>query len=231
MIKTIQNKGAYSSKLTFLSRLYQRSGRAIYRNIPIIPSEKRYNITLCHEKKFIWFRVAKVGMSTILDLLARSNTKIDAEYPSNCHYPPTLYKAYFKFAMVRNPWDRLVSCWKDKVLKNNHFKFSKEERSSMNEFKNFVEYVSKINVKNCDRHIRLQSELIDLNNIDFIGRFENFNTDLTEVLIKLEIDDVEIEEKNVSNIGKHYKEYYDDELRKKVAKIYSKDIMLFSYNF
>ena len=149
MIKTIQNKGTYSSKLTFLSRLYQRSSRAIYRNIPIIPSEKRYNITLSHEIFFIWFRVAKVGTSTILDPLARSNIKIDAEYPSNCHYPPTLYKVYFKFAMVRNPWDRLVSCWKDKVLKNNFYNFSEDERLRMKEFKNFVEYVSKINVKNC----------------------------------------------------------------------------------
>ena len=101
----------------------------------------------------------------------------------------------------------------------------------MSDFKNFVEYISTLDIKKCDIHIRLQSELIDLNNVDYIGRFENFDTDFKEILSILDINEFEIERINASNIGKHYKEYYDDELRDKVAKIYSKDIMLLSYSF
>lgn len=231
MISTKKVEGGYSSKLTYGSKLYQRASRFLYRNIPIIPSQKRYNLTICNEKKFIWFRVAKVGTRTILNKFTESNIILDAEHPYNCRYPTTHYCSYFKFAFVRNPWDRLVSCWKDKVLKNNSYHFSEDERLKMKDFRYFVDYVSKLNIKKCDIHIRLQSELIDLNNIDYLGRFENFDSDFNEILKILQIDSTDIKRKNVSNIGKYYKDYYDDELMEKVSKIYSKDIMLFSYTF
>jgi len=230
MIKTDPNTKE-GTKFTLLSLLYEATSRALVGVIPIIPSQKRYFITLSHEKKFLWFRVAKVGTRTILNILRKSDFKLHADQALNCHYPSKLYYDYFKFAFVRNPWDRLVSCWKNKVLKSNLYNFSEDERLRMKEFRNFVEYVSKLDIKHCDVHLKLQSELIDLNNIDFIGRFENFNDDLNEVLNKLEIEIDEIEKKNVSNFGKDYKDYYDEELIEIVARIYSKDIMLFSYTF
>lgn len=229
MIVTKKVEDGYSTKLTYGSRLYQKASRFLYRNIPIIPSQKKYNLTICHEKKFVWFRVAKVGTRTILHKFTESEIMLDAEHPYNCHYPADMFSSYFKFAFVRNPWDRLVSCWKDKVVRNNMYNFSEDERIKMKDFRYFVDYVSKLDIKKCDIHIRLQSELIDLNNIDYLGRFEKFDSDFREILEYLKIDNNEIKRINVSNIGKDYTEYYDDELMEKVADIYSKDIMLFSY--
>lgn len=34
------------------------------------------------------------------------------DYVNNCYISPTLYAAYFKFAVVRNPYDRVVSFWR-----------------------------------------------------------------------------------------------------------------------
>jgi len=230
MIKTIP-KTKKGEQLTLLSNFYQITSRALVKVIPINPSQKRYNITLSHEKKFIWFRVAKVGTRTILNILRRSDIKLDAENALDCHYPLALYKDYLKFAFVRNPWDRLVSCWKNKVVNNNSFNFSEEERLKMNDFRNFVLYVSNLDINTCNKHFRSQSELIDLNNIDYLGHFETFESDLKEILKILNIENYEITKKNASNFGKYYKDYYDEELIEIVANIYRKDIMLFSYSF
>ena len=77
----------------------------------------------------------------------------------------------------------------------------------------------------------LQSELIDLNNIDFIGRFENFDSDLLLIMQKLGIEEIKIEKKNASNTGKDYKEYYDDELIKIAGEKFMEEIKFGNYSF
>lgn len=231
MIKTVKMKNGRSSKLTFLSTVYQSASKNLIRFFPYVPSDCPYNITICHEKQFVWFRVAKVGTRTIFNVFDNANITLDAEHPMFCHYPANLYKGYFKFAFVRNPWDRLASCWRNKVIDNNYFKFSKDRLLLMQEFGDFVEFVSDLDIETCDHHIRLQSKLIDLNNVDYIGRFENFEEDLLEVIQTIGFDSVRIEKHNSSKNKQDYRAYYDEGLKEKVANIYRKDINLFSYQF
>ena len=101
----------------------------------------------------------------------------------------------------------------------------------MKDFKNFVEFVSQFDLENCDRHLRLQSELIDMNNIDYIGRFENFNEDLLVILNEIGLENSKISKLNSSNIGSYYKDYYDNDLKNRVGEMYRKDIMKFNYDF
>jgi hypothetical protein len=231
MIRTIKKKkGALSSELTKPSAMYQWASRRLLRYFRYFPSDEQYNITICHEKKFIWFRVAKVGTRTIFNVFDKANITLDAEHPFLCHYPANLYRDYFKFAFVRNPWDRLVSCWHNKVIDDNYFKFSNDVRIKMQNFANFVDYVTELDINKCDLHLRLQSKLIDLNNVDYIGRFENFSSDLSEVIQTLGLGKIEIEKKNTSSTKRDYRDYYDKNLRQKVAKLYSKDIRIFSYD-
>jgi hypothetical protein len=228
MLKTLETK---SAQLTMPSAMYQKVSSILINSFPYIPSDHRYNITICHEKKFIWFRVAKVGTRTIFEIFEKANLKLDANRAMWCHYPVNLYGGYLKFAFVRNPWDRLVSSWYDKVVKYNYFKFSNETRLKMQDFNYFVDHVSDLDINKCDHHICLQSKLIDLNNIDYIGRFENFESDLSEVMQILKIGEITIEKRNASINKSHYKDYYDESLIQKVAKIYYKDIKMFSYDF
>ena len=84
--------------------------------IPLLPAPGTYNLTISHAKKFLWYRVAKVGTRTILHHLKKQNVSLDVEHASFIRYTPSLYHDYFKFAFVRNPWDRVVSCWAEKIL-------------------------------------------------------------------------------------------------------------------
>src|SRR5580765_3342619 len=78
--------------------------------MPLLPSAGRYSLTISHKQKFLWFRVAKAGNRTILNHLEQKALPMDAPRATFVHYCPRLYADYFKFAFVRNPWDRLVSC-------------------------------------------------------------------------------------------------------------------------
>ena len=231
MIKTVKQNGALSNRLTRSARTYQKASSFFLDSFPYAPSEQKYNITLCHEKKFIWFRVAKVGTRTVFDVLRKANIELDAEHPMFCHYPVRKYSNYFKFAFVRNPWDRLVSAWHNKVVDSNYFQFSDRELSQMQQFDSFIDYLQDQDVQTCDQHLRLQTRLIDLNNIDFIGRFEHFEKDVEAVLQALDLGPVIIGRNNSSLNRKDYRECYSEKMMQKAGDIYFKDINLFSYQF
>jgi len=103
---------------------------------------------------------------------------------------------YFKFAFVRNPFDRLVSCYKDKVRKelqhNGRYYFDTRYakfllrgasgfsfRPSMT-FSDFVLAVSRIPDALADGHFRSQYHYLYREPTccpDYIGRFENADSD------------------------------------------------------
>lgn len=196
-----------------------------------LPSERGYNITVSHDQKFIWFRVAKAGTRTILKHLRDKNVKLDVEHASDVHYPKKKYQDYYKFAFVRNPWDRLVSCWHNKVLKENYFQFTGDERNKVREFGEFVRFVQAQDLDNADRHLRHQASLINLNDIDYLGRLETFEGDLRQITDNLGLTQGVIEPKNVSVKKQTYQNYYTPDLVDRVSRLYRKDIQVFGYTF
>ncbi len=231
MIRTVNGADGLSERLTPTSAFYQKVASFLTGRIPLTPSQGKYNLTISHERKFLWFRVAKVGTRTIFDLFERSGVRLDAEHALNCRYPEGLYRGYFAFAFVRNPWDRLVSCWLNKVVHSNHFGFSGERLAEMQEFRAFVDFVGEQNIESGDSHIRLQSRAIDLNRVDCVGRFERFEEDLREIMQNIGIRVADIGRKNRSKDSAAYRSYYDPELREKIAEIYRQDIRIFGYDF
>ncbi len=216
-------------RLEYTGRIAQALYRALAR-IPGLPFCGPFNLTTSDEKKFIWFRVAKVGTRTILNHLQNSGVKLAVERAASIYYCPHLYPGYFKFAFVRNPWDRLVSCWNDKVVNLNHFQFSDADLEKMRRFENFVEFVAGLDLGTCDRHLQLQSRLIDLAHVDYVGRMETFEADLRRVCARLKIPHDRIIARNTS--GKSpYQQYYTPALREKVAELYAPDIQIFGYQF
>ncbi len=227
-MKTIPGKpGRLDKKSKTVQRLYK-----LINKVPFIPSAGRYKLTVSHSRKFIWFRVPKAGSSTILSHLRESDVHLDMERAGRIHYPVKLYKDYFKFAFVRNPWARLVSCWQNKVIDSNvEFDFEETELKRMQHFEAFVDFVASLDIDKCNSHLRSQTALIDLNNIDYLGRMETFGDDVNHIFRRLGLNEKEVVPRNVTANKKPYQDYYSRELAAKVSQIYRKDIQIFGYRF
>lgn len=228
MLETVDIPDYNNTTLTFKSKIFQKMIGMVPKTV--IPSLGVYNLTICKEKQFVWFRVAKVGTRSIYTILKEQEFRLDADHTYNRQYIPHVYRDYYKFAFVRNPYDRLVSTWKDKILQINYFGFNEEEYKKMKEFKSFVNWVSQFEIETADSHLRTQHSLIDLNHIDFIGRFERFEEDLSIILKRFNIAYNTIPKINSTSNKQHYSSFYTEELRQQVYDIYEKDFLIFNYD-
>jgi len=163
---------------------------------------------------------------------------------------------FFVFSFVRNPFSRIVSRYlhltyflkeQKKIAKNrglvlgswaernfnDFFKVMKLDESADNfSFTNFTKFAMETH----DNHWMVQFELlkkysnINVENFNFIGRFENLQEDFNTVCDKIGIPRQKLPRENATE-HKHYTEYYDDETREIVANKYAKDIEYFGYEF
>ena len=186
-------------------------------------AKKRYYLSYSFKHKALWFRVYKVGTRTI-----DNRIKADAEgryiYSSAVAYLPAMYESYFKFAFVRNPVDRFVSGWTDKVLNQNYYKFDEATHSQMKQLSNFIIWVKQFDLEKSDEHLMAQYALIDTNNLNFLGRFERFEEDFAFVAKQIGLGDYNLEKLNVSN--KKSSDVSEIDMRA-IAQLYAKDIRLF----
>lgn len=145
----------------------------------------------------------------------------------------------FSFGFVRNPYARAVSSFK---LHSNE-KLVNEWRSGKVR-KNFKQYLKILEKQNLNPSYEFMSPeflmacqqypfLIDDHHsvkVNFIGKVENIQNDINIVTKKLNLKKIIIPHLNKTNV-KNYVEYYDDECKDIVAKIYKKDIEYFNYQF
>ena len=68
---------------------------------------------------------------------------------------------------------------------------------------------------------------------DFIGKYENLQTDFDTICDKLKVDRRVLPKRNKSRKRKtqNYTEFYDDDVKNKVGEMFIKDIDLLKYNF
>jgi hypothetical protein len=194
---------------------------------------------ISHRKKFIFVHINKTAGTSIMKALAEYSdsgkgqkhemlyrilpsdgfsNKSGLNLISQCKQSP---KKYFKFAFVRNPWDRAVSGFKYQVLKRGKYT------------KNFNRYLQvHTNIPFLSSHNQLDWITNEKNEVklDFIGRFENLQEDFNIICDKIGIPKQQLPHKNKSK-HKSYTEYYDDETRQIVAEKYAKDIEYFGYEF
>ena len=182
----------------------------------------RYNVTGSKEHNFLWFRVAKTGTRSLLSVL-------EEEAPLDYNHDwlkPTEKQLdeRFCFTFVRNPWDRLVSTYFDKVGR----KLLYQPCWGKN-FEYFVDFIADLNLETADRHIRLQSTLFPRKHMDFVGCFEDLQTDVSKVFAEIGIQR-KLPHRNATKKA-HYSTYYNQRLEAVVRRKYMQDIEYFGYDF
>jgi Sulfotransferase family len=176
--------------------------------------------------KFAYFVVPKTGSRSVIYLL-RQHLDHTVDEAHNAHYNGSRWKGYFKFAFVRNPWDRLVSCYMDKAKTAIYLPL--RECWEMT-FEEFVEWLERQDLLDADIHIRPQISFVPTEEINYIARFENFNEDILYIFWRLGVKDFWIPRWNATTHG-HYSTFYSDRTRDIVGRIYQQDIEAFGYQF
>jgi hypothetical protein len=201
---------------------------------------KKHKISYSNENKFVWFHTPKCGTRSIIEFL-KKNTKLKVNEASTVgveHYIEIEnFSSYFKFAFVRNPWSRLVSCWHSKVEKcrnpkgPNRDHYYKQFGSILGyTFPEFVRYLDQESNVFRDPHWHPLYSYLPVKELDFVGKTENLKEDLYTVCDKIGIPRQELPHENKSD-RTHYTEYYDDETKQIVAEKYAKDIEYFGYEY
>ena len=159
-----------------------------------------------------------------------------------------LYPGLFTFAFVRNPWDRLVSCYRDKIggEVGGFTGFSEgagvahclarfDEFTAGMSFKAFVRAVAAIPDERADAHFRSQNTFVRTKagklGVDFIGRFERLQGDFAHVSRQVGLPSSVLPRLQAAKTAVNYVDYYDVEIRKLVASRFRDDIHTFSYEF
>jgi Sulfotransferase family len=140
-----------------------------------------------------------------------------------------IYQKLFKFSVIRNPWERMVS-----------FYFSPHRGLEWDrqEFINLVEKAKPLRFYICDgtspeeesEFIRTTTNNNLANNINALLRFESLNDDFKLITQRLGITTTEIPQLNKST-RMHYSYYYDDDLKDLVHEKFIEEIDYGKYQF
>ena len=202
--------------------------------------------------EFIFLRVRKVASTSMKAILLplcipgpqgrlahiKSRARLEWDYhkyASRAHddiravqkrRPAEKFDRYFKFAFVRNPWERLVSEYEFLLERPEHGRHARVKK--LGGFKQFIHMqIPRSDAYQVNMLCNRQGKLL----MDFVGKLENLQSDWQIVCERIGIPYQSLPRKNVTKHRRRYQEYYDDEGRQLVAEHWAREIELFEYNF
>jgi chondroitin 4-sulfotransferase 11 len=208
----------------------------------------------------VYVDIAKVASSSLkaafaavlgLDLGNVDGNPHELEYPRPTIVDPTgnrMFPGMYAFAFVRNPWDRLVSCYRDKIA-GEVADFTTMSASGVARclarfdafwagmpFEAFVRAVAAIPDADADEHFR--SQHCNLTNahgdiaVDFVGRYENLQSDFLRVARTIGLPPGITLPRLQSNPRRvDYAAFYTTATRDVVAARFARDVGEFGYQF
>ena len=140
---------------------------------------------------------------------------------------------YFTFAFVRNPFDRLYSCYKNKFVDKSGThsldQYPFNYFGHIASFEQFVKKVVRLPDIISDQHLISQYFQLYKHNVclvDSIGRFESLAKDFEPIRQKYQLGQLGHYNKSQSKVDE-WKSHYTEELAALVYRRYKKDFKLF----
>lgn len=231
----------YTSVLDYETRLwlYKLRHRSNYQKLryAIHPSSNgSFSLKAFDEYQCIFMHITKTAGTSVakglFNYLPYHYTAIDYRVI----YGRKIFNQYFKFAFVRNPWDRLYSAYRylmsggwnkdDENWRNNNI-------LKYNDFNHFIE--NWLNEENIMKHIHFMPQYYfvcdrkDHLLLNYLAYFETINEDFDHIASQLNIKS-NLSHHNASPVGS-YHDVYTQKTREIVAQVYAKDITMFGYDF
>jgi hypothetical protein len=159
-----------------------------------------------------------------------------------------LFPGLFTFAFVRNPWDRLVSCYRDKIRGEvdgyTYFTIRPGVANCLARFDafvpgmsfaDFVAAVASIPDEDADGHFRSQHTFVTDEEcrigVDFLGRFERLAEDFRLVQERIGLPRRRLPWLQKARNAARYTDFYNQETRRIVGERFRRDIEMFGYEF
>lgn len=140
------------------------------------------------------------------------------------------FNEYYKFAIVRNPYSKMVS---------EYFYFKRKKRLqhylAADESIDFETFLRLCQTKPETHWMKQKDFVYDEGRliVDHVGKFENFVNEYRTLLQRYGLWDGTVFCLNVNRatIGKHYTEYYSDKTKQMVEEMYREDLEAFDYDY
>lgn len=155
---------------------------------------------------------------------------------------PKDWESLFKFCIVRNPYDRMVSAWKmfTQGMDNSIWDYQYEHELPLMSFEKFLQLATDDTISFSNRSTylgKLRHHTIPQTHryhcyqlADYIGKFEHLNKSLKEVEKLLDFQFDNLPHWNKTN-RKPYQEYYNEKTYEIVSQYYKEDLEILDYNF
>jgi hypothetical protein len=160
-------------------------------------------------------------------------------------FGPEVVRNYYKFAIVRNPWARILSDYNYQKKKSRPSKlFLYDEQGEKRNFRSWIEaalsdpfrYAPTTWGGDVSEKIHRWSPQVDWMSldgslsVDKVIHLENLDQGFGEVCQHLGVDAAHVPHRN-SRFHWHYSWYYDNATRDLIGEYYAKDIEAFGYSF
>lgn len=194
------------------------------------------SVFLIHEPRSVFIHIPKTGGTSI----RRGLFGDVVEGPTQGFVPPE-WMSCFKYAFVRNPYDRVISAWKmfASGMENSVWKHPQDERGLS--LQRFLEIATDESIS-FDGRRETTSEKIRHHAIpqthpfnclefaDFVGRFEQLDSDFAKVCEQLKYDAGKLPRWNQTNRKREFMSYFDSVTRAIVEQFYAEDFSQLGYS-
>ena len=184
---------------------------------------------------FIFIHIPKTGGIAVSSALSTGGAT-HRTYRDYYYTNPHKFRRLFKFSVVRNPWDRLVSSYfflQDGGISEQDRNWAQQNLSKYADFGDFVRgWVTEANVMSWIHFVPQHHFIVNPAGkvmVDFLIRYEALADGFAIVARRLG-KGVVLPMINKSKHD-HFTNYYDDETREIVRRAYARDIELFGYDF
>lgn len=183
-----------------------------------------------HLRSYVFIHINKTGGSSIEKALGVGldhSTALEKYQQLGA----TAWAKKFRFTVVRNPWDKVVSHY--------HYRVKTNQTGLAAGQIPFDQWLQRVYVDRDPQYydkprmfmpqrrwlVNEQGEML----VEFVGRFENLEEDFTAICGRLGVQ-AELGHAKPSSRGS-YRDYYDPASRELVAEVFAEDLEAFGYSF